>query len=140
VLCTGEFKALTSSSMLVYPDRILAGVVNAILPCGTLGVLMPHPLQHDSMVAKWTTSDRSVVTATASPYSGADEIAGALMTLQTGGADLVVMDCMGFDRRMQDHARSAVTVPVILANGLTGGVLSEIVACDESRHNQLELA
>jgi protein AroM len=140
VLCTGEFATLTSRAMLIYPDRILGGVVNAVLPTGTLGVLMPHPLQHDSMVAKWATEDRIVVTATASPYSGVDELTAAMSDLRARGSDLVVMDCMGFDRDMQRLAQNAIDAPVVLANGLTGSVLSELINHIGSRDNQLELA
>ncbi len=127
ILCTGEFPPLSELTLVVYPDRLIFHVVEALLPEGVLGVLMPHPGQHGSMVSKWTTATRSTVTAVASPYSAADEIAGEIRRLVKAGAQAVILDCMGFDRRMLADARSATDIPVILANGVVGSVLREVV-------------
>lgn len=127
VLCTGAFPELRSDALLIFPDRLLTGAVDAVLPAGTVGVLMPHPDQHDSMVEKWTSAKRSVVTASVSPYGGADGVGEAMRSLAAGGAEMVVMDCMGFDRQMLADARASVPIPVVLANGLVGAVLQELV-------------
>ena len=42
-------------------------------------------------------------------------------------AQAIVLDCMGFDRRMLADARAATDKPVILANGIVGSVLRETV-------------
>jgi protein AroM len=139
VLCTGEFTTLSSRSLVIYPDRILSHTVESVLPSGTIGILMPHPLQHESMMAKWSTGQRSVVTASVSPYSEADEIAAAISDLEARGAAMIVMDCMGFDRQMQNSAVGAVGVPVLLANGLTGSVLSELIPGIRCGHDEAEL-
>lgn len=127
ILCTGAFPELRAPGLLVFPDRLLTGTFDAMLPSGRLGVLMPHPAQREAMLEKWTTRDRAVVTASVSPYGGASGVADAMQQLTAAGADAVVMDCMGFDRRMLDDARAAVSVPVVLANGLVGAVLRELV-------------
>ncbi|HEX5164941.1 MAG TPA: AroM family protein [Thermomicrobiales bacterium] len=127
VLCTGEFPRLGQSALVIYPDRLLLHVVEALVPEGVLGVLMPHVGQRRGMLAKWTTPARSAVTGVASPYSGSDAIASEVRRLVEAGAEAIVLDCMGFDRRMLADARSATSKPVILANGLVGGVLREVV-------------
>lgn len=127
VLCTGAFPALTARGRLVFPDRILEGTVNALLPTGMIGVLMPHPGQQAMMERKWQHAQRRVVTAAVSPYAGSDGFADAARELAAAGAELIVMDCMGFDRAMQERVRAAVDLPVILANGLVGAVLGELV-------------
>mgnify|MGYP002075945622 CR=1 FL=1 len=127
ILCTGAFPELRSDALLIFPDRLLTGALDAVLPAGTIGVLMPHPGQHDSMVEKWTNARRTAVTASVSPYGGADGIGEAMRSLVAGGVDMVVMDCMGFDRKMLADARASAPVPVVLANGLVGAVLQELV-------------
>lgn len=126
VLCTGEFPRLGKSALIVYPDRLLVGVVDALLPDGTLGILMPHAGQRESMLAKWTTATRATVTGIASPYSAADQVAAEIRMLDSLGAQAVVLDCMGFDREMLANARGATTVPVLLANGVVGSILAEL--------------
>lgn len=126
VLCTGEFPRLGRDALLVYPDRLLASLIDALLPEGTLGVLMPHAGQRGSMAAKWTTATRATVTGVASPYSAADRIAAEVRRLDLAGAQAVVLDCMGFDRQMLADARTATTRPVLLANGVVGSLLVEL--------------
>ncbi len=138
VLCTGGFPPLGRESLLIYPDRLLINIVDALLPVGTLGVLMPHAGQHDTMVAKWTTASRSTVTAVASPYSEADTVASEVGRLVADGAQAIVLDCMGFDRRMLADARRATTTPVILANGIVGAVLRETVDVSLTLFDQVQ--
>lgn len=126
VLCTGEFPRLGSASLVVYPDQLMQHVIEALLPSGTIGVLMPHAGQQDGMVAKWKSATRSVVTAVASPYSAADQISAVIGALQPR-PDLIVLDCMGYDRAMLRDARDASDVPVLLSNGIVGSVLRELV-------------
>jgi protein AroM len=127
VLCTGEFPRLGGSALVIYPDRLVSHVVEALLPEGTLGVVMPHEGQHEGMLAKWTTPARSVLTAVASPYSASEDIATAVRRLVEAGAQAIVLDCMGFDRRMLADARSATSKPVLLSNGLVGSILRELL-------------
>ena len=140
VLCTGEFPRLGQDSLVIYPDRLLVHLVEALLPQGTLGVLMPHEGQRVSMQAKWTTSTRSTVTAVASPYSGASEITSQIRALVEADARVIVLDCMGYDRNMLADARTATSRPVILANGVVGSVLREVVGWSASIVNQLQPA
>jgi protein AroM len=131
VLCTGEFPTLTAAARLVFPDRLLFHTVEALLPSGTLGVLMPHAGQHDMMLKKWTTASRTVVTRSASPYALEGSFGSAAQTLVEAGAELIVMDCMGFDREMLRTVRDSVTVPVLLANGVVGALLGELTGSPE---------
>lgn len=128
VLCTGEFPELRSPAPVVYPDRILRATVDAMYPAGRLGVVMPHAGQRETMLAKWQSPERDVVTATASPYSSAHELDAVGRELTGDGAGLILLDCMGFDEAMRASVASAVDVPVILANRLTGRVLEELMA------------
>ena len=128
VLCTGEFPTLVTRTRLVFPDRLLAGTVDAVAPTGALGVLMPHAAQHASMERKWSRVGRRVVTASASPYAEGAVFGEATRALVAGGVSFIVMDCMGFDRAMQACVRSHCDMPVVLANALVGAVLREIGA------------
>lgn len=138
VLCTGEFPSLGRHALVIYPDRIMSHLVEAVLPEGTLGVLMPHAGQHESMVGKWTTATRSTVTAVASPYTAGDQIGTEVRRLVECGAQAIVLDCMGFDRRMLHDARAATSKPIILANGLVGAVLREVVGVSVGLLDQVE--
>lgn len=126
VLCTGEFPGLTAPVPLVFPDRVLRGTVDALLPDSILGVLMPHPGQGPLMERKWAAPGRSLRCAAASPYTGAAELGARAEELRSAGAQLIVMDCMGYTAEMKQAVATA-GVPTILANRLVGRVVEEIV-------------
>jgi protein AroM len=136
MLCTGEFPRLGDRALVIYPDRLVQHVVEALLPSGTLGVLMPHEGQRQGMLAKWTTPSRATVVAVASPYSAAGQIADAVAGLADAGAQAIVLDCMGYDRRMLADARAAASVAVLLSNGVVGSVLRELVELSVPLVNQ----
>jgi protein AroM len=133
VLCTGEFYLGTRSVRLVYPDRLITGVVDALLPTGHLGVIIPHLGQTGSMIEKWQREGRHVSIEVHSPYSGATSPAVTAARLDDQGCEMIVFDCMGYTREDQDAAQSVCDVPVFLASGLVGSILGSIVASDHAR-------
>jgi protein AroM len=130
ILCTGEFNLLHQSSRLVYPDRLLKGVVDAVAPGGRLGVLMPHAGQASWMQEKWASNRRQVQLEVFSPYQSIDDLTSAGQSLKRAGSEMIVMDCMGYTVEMQGIMMDASEVPVVLANSMTGAILSSMVSQD----------
>ncbi len=126
ILCTGEFKQLSIPVPAIYPDRVLVHVVDAVLPEGTVGVMLPHVGQMDSMRQKWTTKTRTFAGTAVSPYTSRDELAKHAVDLKQKGSGLIVLDCMGFDDDMKRQVSAASGLPVILANRLVGRVVEEL--------------
>lgn len=128
VLCTGEFDLTSGHARIVYPDRLLAGVIDSVLPAGCLGVLIPHAGQAATMRNKWQRSDREVAIQTSSPYSGQVEIFPAVHNLVAAGSDMIVLDCMGYGLDTLKAAREVTDLPLILANHMVGAVLETMLA------------
>lgn len=126
VLCTGAFQGLVSTQRMVYPDALLTTVVDAILPAGVLGVIIPHAGQSRGMVSKWMRGHHRVELQVVSPYDESMSVERAAASLASAGVDLIVMDCMGYTTDMQERAQSTAEAPVLLANGVVGGVLASI--------------
>lgn len=127
ILCTGEFAQLTPPIPAIYPDRVLSHVVEAILPAGRIGVMLPHEGQMCMMSRKWSTATRQFIGAVVSPYSGQAELAGQARTLRDAGAAMIVLDCMGFDAGMKQLVAAESGLPTILANRLVGRVVEELI-------------
>lgn len=127
VLCTGEFEGLTSDARIVYPDRVLNGVVDAILPTGVLGVVMPHHGQRGVMLEKWRRAQRAVELGVVSPYDGTGSFGFVAAELESAGAEMIVLDCMGYSAVMRAEAQEAVTIPVVVANGVVGAILATMI-------------
>lgn len=131
ILCTGEFSELSMPVTAIYPDRVLDHVVEAILPSGTVGVMLPHPGQLETMRRKWTTNTRTFAGTAVSPYSERDELGKHAQELVSLGVDLIVLDCMGFDGRMKRTVAEVSGLPTILANRLVGRVVEELISIGE---------
>jgi protein AroM len=134
VLCTGSFPELRSPIPIIFPDRVLLANVDALLPSGTLGVIMPHEGQMEMMRKKWQAHDREFVGVAASPYTGHQDLAVLGSRLDSKAVDLIVMDCMGFTEEMKQAIRQTTRVPVILANRLVGRVIEELIG-ESSGHS-----
>jgi len=127
ILCTGEFAKIAPSIPAIYPDRVLTHTVEAVLPVGTIGVMLPHEGQMRMMKHKWSTATRQFIGTAVSPYSGRDELAGHAAKLRDAGAAMIVLDCMGFDGAMKRLVAEESGLPTILANRLVGRVVEELV-------------
>lgn len=127
ILCTGAFPDLTAPTPLVFPDRVLLANVDALLDSGSLGVIMPHVDQMDLMRRKWTTQRRRFLGVSASPYTRANTLTEVSRNLERDGANMIVLDCMGFTSEMRETVARSVSIPVILANRLIGRVLEELI-------------
>lgn len=127
VLCTGAFPRLEAGVPVIYPDRLLTQTVDAVLPSGTIGVMMPHTGQLDSMREKWRRPGRAFTGVAVSPYDAGASLGAAARELVASGADLIVMDCMGFTAAMKRAVVREAGVPAVLANRLVGRVVEELV-------------
>lgn len=125
--CTGEFPPFDSSSLIVYPQKVLYHVVVSLAQDLKLGVLIPDELQVVSTKKRWSIAAREVVVEAASPYAGIEKVESATDLLLMSGVDIVVMDCIGYTLGMKDLVSKRIKKPVILARSISAKVVSELL-------------
>lgn len=128
VWCTGEFPdCITANVPLIYPNRLLAGMVHTLRP-KRLAVIMPDASQLDEARTRWTGLVDAVDMHATSPYGdGAEEsLARTAARIAEDGADLVILDCMGFSPADKAHVEGICRCPVLLPRTLTARVAREI--------------
>lgn len=133
VLCTGEFNLTSTRAMLVYPDKVLAGVVDGLFPGGALGVLMPHAGQIDWALTKWAAPGRRLVADWVSPYQSDGDPETVFTRLADSGVDGIVLDCMGFGPEIALIGQRVTGLPVVQANRMVGAVVSAMIYRDVAR-------
>jgi protein AroM len=127
MLCTGDFPTLVTTKPIIYPDKILVHTVQAIMTGGSkLGLVVPLEKQRHSLAKKWEGVGLELVTAAASPYEESD-IAGAAASLKEQGAELIVLDCMGYNETHKLEAKKGSGLPVILPRTLVARIAAEYV-------------
>lgn len=129
LLCTGEFEGLSCrQAWLVEPDHLIPPVLAALTVGRQVGVMVPLPGQMTSEARKWAGLSKPPVYAAASPYAqGLDAVAEAARALRAQGAEIVVLDCMGFTERHRECVREASGLPVILSNALMARLAADLV-------------
>ena len=123
LLCTGEFPELASSIPLLKPDRILEKMVTAVLPTGLLAAVVPSPGQIPMLRKKWEKTGLSIFCESLSPYTGTENHMKAVaLRIKEQEPNLVVLDCLGYCRKVQSFFREIIGKPVILPCTLLGNV------------------
>jgi protein AroM len=130
LLCTGVFPEMAAAAPLLHPDRLLLGALRAVSWPGRLGVLTPSASHVPQTAARWRGCGYEPVVAVLSPYEDEDEgrLALAVEALGGGEAGLVVLDCMGYRRKVKHEIRALLGVPVLQANLLLARVAAELLA------------
>ncbi|QGY28203.1 AroM family protein [Pantoea cypripedii] len=129
LLCTGEFGALkTHKALLLEPDRIIPPLVGAIVQGHKVGIVVPVEEQIVEQASKWRNLGTPPCFAVASPYLAQQaDLIEAGLSLQEQGADVVVLDCIGYHQKHRDFLQKMLGIPVLLSNVLVAKLAAELI-------------
>ncbi len=125
--CTGDFPRVPGDEGVLFPSRVLNGLVASLLPAGRLGLLIPLPEQAEKSQAKRQREGLEVVAEALRPSAGPEEIRAAAARLKALNPDLVAMDCMSYTPETKALVKDEVGVPTLLAITATGRVIREVL-------------
>lgn len=131
VLCTAVFRRLrTRRAWLIEPDRILPALVGGLVGARKVGIIGPLAVPLDAFRRKWSALQIPPTPGVASPYDDDDAaLTSAAREVQRGGANALLLDCVGYGPRHRDVAQRATGLPVLQASDLvarvTGACLAE---------------
>ena len=126
LLCTGEFPHTFAASVpLLYPQRLLYAIVPQLGSC--IGVVSPESVQVARSEQRWLQAAEKVIVSSTNPYKGAPELDKAAEKFLQYGADLCVLDCMGYTAEMKHRLETLTGLPVILPRTLVARVICEMV-------------
>ncbi|MBC8571106.1 AroM family protein [Oscillospiraceae bacterium NSJ-54] len=128
MLCTGEFPPeLRAEVPLLYPCRLLDGIVPAVAPRGRIGVVVPDISQKEQNIRRWDGIVSEVTVAAASPYAdmaGIKAVAGELRALDV---DVLILDCIGYTQEMKELLRKETGKKILLPRTVLARVVRELV-------------
>jgi protein AroM len=127
LLCTGKFEGLRATRPLLEPDKVLLGVIRGVQFGGRLGVLTPSERHVAQTERRWREYGFDPLVFPLSPYEGASSPAALAERFRTGGAGLLLLDCIGFRRPVREALQAALGVPVIVANLLVARIAAELL-------------
>ena len=127
VFCTGEFpKSLTSHVPMVFPNDLLHKIVPMLTKTGHIIAVTPSPLQVEQNNAKWEGYVEKCTSIAASPYGDWEALEEAAEAVRSMDGDVVVLDCIGFTRKMKAMFARKTGKIVVLPRTLLARVVSEV--------------
>lgn len=130
MFCTGKFPdTLKSDVPLIYPCELLDRLVPLLTAHSSIAVVTPSPLQLVQSREKWSKIVNQVTVVSGSPYGEWEELEEAARQLTETKADLIVLDCIGFSRKMKELFAKETKKPVILPRTLLARLVSELTDC-----------
>ena len=129
LLCTGEFPPFRSPRLLIEPQVVLHHFVAAVAHGKRIGAVVPAPDQIDQGTLRWkgAAGEGDVCVVAGSPYEDVTGMERAVERLKAWGAELVVLDCIGFTGAMKARAAAIAGVPVVLPRTVLARTLAELL-------------
>jgi protein AroM len=127
VVCTGEFPRFTHAKPLLMAERLLRFGAAALAGDGRVGVVCPLPEQKADSQSKFALLGNVDVTA-ATPYTeGTKLLEAAAHELAARGAEVLILDCMGYTEHHRAQASQASGLPVILSRAIVARLTAELI-------------
>ena len=128
LLCTGEFPEFPEGGLLVRPQRVLFHVVRAVAEGKRLGILTPSADQVPQSEERWRRLGGTVKSVPASPYVDAEAaVERASRELGAWGAELLILDCIGYSESMRRAAGAVAGAPAVSGRGMAARVVRELI-------------
>ncbi len=128
LLCTGEFPGFEPDGFLIQPQKLLFNTVKAIAEGKKVGILVPSAEQLSQSERRWSQASRYVKAVAASPYvNPAQAVEAAANELKAWGAELSVLDCIGYSEGMKETVRTITGAPAITGRGLAAHTVRELL-------------
>lgn len=116
MLCTGTFdEARPSRARLVQPDRVVPIRVAQFAGERQVGVIVPSARQLEWRQQKWAGLQYEPRYASASPYGPVAAVCEAARSLGERGAEMIVLDCMGYGARHREMVEAETGLPVLVS-------------------------
>ncbi|EEM4317234.1 AroM protein [Salmonella enterica subsp. enterica serovar Enteritidis] len=129
LMSTAAIKSMAArNSILLEPPRIIPPLVASIVDGHQVGVIVPVAELLAAQEKKWQVLQMPPVYSLANPVHGSEQqLIDAGQALLDQGADVIMLDCLGFHQRHRDILQQALDVPVLLSNVLIARLASELL-------------
>ena len=117
---------------LIYPCRLLDGLVPALARRGKIGVVVPDISQKEQNIRRWDGIAKEVHVVAASPYADMEGIQSAAEKLRELDVDLLILDCIGYTVKMKRIFHQATGKPVLLPRTVLARVVRELAGEEEA--------
>ncbi|MDC0727193.1 AroM family protein [Phytobacter diazotrophicus] len=129
LMSTADIRGLNArNAILIEPQRIIPPLVASIVDGHQVGVIVPIPELMEPQQLKWSVLEKTPFYTLAHPYEATEyQLVSAGKELIEQGADVLMLDCLGFHQWHRDLLQKSLDVPVLLSNVLVARLASELL-------------
>lgn len=116
------------NAILLEPERIIPPLVASIVDGHQVGIILPVAEMIKFQEQKWRNLTHPPLYALANPNPGNEAaLLEAGKKLRAEGADVLVLDCLGYHQKHRDLLQKQMDVPVLLSNVLVARLAVELL-------------
>ena len=129
LMSTANISSMTArNTIFLEPSRILPPLVSSIVEDHQVGVIVPVEELLTVQAQKWQILQKPPVFSLGNPIHDSEQkIIDAGKELLEKGADVIMLDCLGFNQRHRDLLQKQLDVPVLLSNVLIARLAAELL-------------
>ncbi|QMJ80212.1 AroM family protein [Escherichia coli] len=129
LMSTANISSMTArNTIFLEPSRILPPLVSSIVEDHQVGVIVPVEELLTVQAQKWQILQKPPVFSLGNPIHDSEQkIIDAGKELLAKGADVIMLDCLGFNQRHRDLLQKQLDVPVLLSNVLIARLAAELL-------------
>lgn len=129
LMSTADIRGLNArNAILIEPQRIIPPLVASIVDGHQVGVIVPIPELIEPQQRKWSVLEKTPFYTLAHPSEATEyQLVSAGKELIEQGADVLMLDCLGFHQWHRDLLQKSLDVPVLLSNVLVARLASELL-------------
>jgi protein AroM len=101
--------------------------VVSFLEKGKVGIFAPLEEQIEETKRKWKKTGLKVAVEALNPYQESPKHDRAIERMRREKVDLVVLDCIGYSKRIKEKIRHIVEKPVLLPRTLLARAIKELI-------------
>ena len=126
IMCTGKFPQFESQGLVITPQEILRGVLEATLKSGKLAVVYPSEEQTYKAESDFGRDGIIIYADHLSPYEGRDDLELLAERLNEHDPALIFLNCFGYSPEVKTIVAERTGKPVIHSNVVVARVLKEL--------------
>ncbi|ENB5754254.1 AroM family protein [Escherichia albertii] len=129
LMSTAAIRGMTvRNTIFLEPLRILPPLVSSIVEGHQVGVIVPVEELLEAQAQKWQILQKPPLFSLGDPVHDSEQkIIEAGKELLENGADVIMLDCLGFNQRHRDLLQKQLDVPVLLSNVLIARLAAELL-------------
>ncbi len=127
IMCTGKFPKFNSKKLVITPQEILRGILEASLKSGRLGIIYPAFEQVNMAETEFKRPGVEIYSDWLSPYSRKGKLEDLSLRLIEQKLDLIFLNCFGYGSYVKEYIKNNTGVPTIQSNSVIARMVKELL-------------